>query len=147
MKKSLSLIIPILSILSLSFVFIYYLKVDRVTSILVVFSLAVGYILFSLVKDSKRLSLSMQSLTVETHLKQPVIPVRNLYSIESYKHKINNLNRIIGSYDSYTMEHNQEVAKLTLLLSEKLEIDDNTAQIIYYAGLIHDIGKIHIKDE
>jgi energy-coupling factor transport system substrate-specific component len=46
----------------------------------------------------------------------------------------------------YTQKHSIRVAEITLLLAQKLNIDKEVLNLIYTAGMIHDIGKIGIPD-
>ena len=48
--------------------------------------------------------------------------------------------------DMYTQKHSIRVAEITLLLAKKLNIDKEVLNLIYTAGMIHDIGKIGIPD-
>jgi putative nucleotidyltransferase with HDIG domain len=48
--------------------------------------------------------------------------------------------------DMYTQKHSIRVAEITLLLAQKLNIDKEVLNLIYTAGMIHDIGKIGIPD-
>lgn len=127
-------------------VLLVLLRTEQIIVLTVFGVIAITYILISLLRHSRKLSLGLESLSVQAEV-EPKKFIKPNYTIESYKHKINGLNKIIGSYDEYTMNHNKEVAQLTLLLSEKLEITAEVRNIIYYAGLIHDIGKIQIEDQ
>ncbi|MEE1286133.1 MAG: HD domain-containing protein [Ruminobacter sp.] len=48
--------------------------------------------------------------------------------------------------DKYTQKHSIRVAEITLLLAQKLNIEKEVLNLIYTAGMIHDIGKIGIPD-
>ena len=52
--------------------------------------------------------------------------------------------RTVGVYDEYTRIHSEEVANLSRNIADILNLDSETADITYYAGVIHDIGKISI---
>ncbi|HCZ06219.1 MAG TPA: hypothetical protein DHV12_03650 [Thermotogae bacterium] len=47
-------------------------------------------------------------------------------------------------YDTYTRGHSERVAKYTSLLAERLNLPRETVKRLYWAGLLHDIGKIFI---
>ncbi|HJS70175.1 MAG TPA: HD domain-containing phosphohydrolase [Gaiellaceae bacterium] len=57
-----------------------------------------------------------------------------------------NLIRIVDSKDTYTGEHSEAVAKLTEAMARELGLDDETAQQLTLAALLHDLGKIAIPD-
>lgn len=48
--------------------------------------------------------------------------------------------------DSYTSGHSQRVAYYMRLIGKKMGLDDETLDIVYTGGLLHDIGKIGIED-
>ncbi|MFN3692123.1 MAG: HD-GYP domain-containing protein [Fervidobacterium sp.] len=50
--------------------------------------------------------------------------------------------RILEYHDPYTKGHSRNVANLSSLLAEKLGLPDSTIKKTYWAGLVHDIGKI-----
>ncbi len=52
----------------------------------------------------------------------------------------------VDAKDDYTEEHSIHVAQNALLLAKELGWDDEDLYDIYYAGLLHDIGKISVPD-
>lgn len=56
------------------------------------------------------------------------------------------LARAIDAKDRYTNGHSQRVAKYSLELAKRLGKDEQTQQDIYFAALLHDVGKIHVPD-
>jgi polar amino acid transport system substrate-binding protein len=59
---------------------------------------------------------------------------------------IQTLVKAIEMRDIYTRGHSERVASLALKLAQKLGMDSETCQLIYWAGILHDIGKIGISD-
>jgi diguanylate cyclase (GGDEF)-like protein len=57
-----------------------------------------------------------------------------------------NLIRIVDSKDTYTGAHSQAVARLVEAMAQELDLDDETAEQLRLAGLLHDLGKIAIPD-
>jgi diguanylate cyclase (GGDEF)-like protein/putative nucleotidyltransferase with HDIG domain len=57
-----------------------------------------------------------------------------------------NLIRIVDSKDTYTGAHSQAVARLVEAMAHELDLDDETAEQLRLAGLLHDLGKIAIPD-
>ena len=55
--------------------------------------------------------------------------------------------RLLETHDPYTKDHCQNVAILASKLAERLHMSDKFATKIYYAALVHDIGKTLIPRE
>lgn len=47
----------------------------------------------------------------------------------------------------FSQEHSRNVAKLARKISEYLKLNEKTTDLIYYAGLLHNIGKITLPEE
>ncbi len=50
-------------------------------------------------------------------------------------------------YDQYTGGHSEEVATFAKGMAQKLNLDDNQVYNVYWAGIVHDIGKVGIPTE
>ncbi|MBN2898835.1 MAG: HD-GYP domain-containing protein [Clostridia bacterium] len=59
---------------------------------------------------------------------------------------VDNFVSAIEAKDSYTAGHSDRVAEISLLLSQKLQLDDDLCFQIHMAAHLHDIGKIGIPD-
>lgn len=57
------------------------------------------------------------------------------------------LARTIDAKDKYTQGHSFRVAKYSRMIAEKLGKDEQSQTEIYFMGLLHDIGKIGIRDD
>lgn len=55
--------------------------------------------------------------------------------------------RIIELKDKYTRGHSERVAEFSVKIAEKLGLSDGEIEKVYWAGIIHDIGKVGIPDE
>ncbi|MCR4717119.1 MAG: response regulator [Lachnospiraceae bacterium] len=53
----------------------------------------------------------------------------------------------IDAKDRYTSGHSQRVAEYSLALAKRLGKSEDDQQIIFYAGLLHDVGKIRVPEE
>ncbi len=53
----------------------------------------------------------------------------------------------IDAKDKYTNGHSVRVAKYSRMIAEKMGLDAETCENIYYMGLLHDIGKIGVPNE
>ena len=67
---------------------------------------------------------------------------------ETYLQTIKALTNAMDFRDKYTMGHSQHVANLSILICEKMIDNFNCDKdMLEYAGLLHDIGKIGIPEE
>jgi diguanylate cyclase (GGDEF)-like protein/putative nucleotidyltransferase with HDIG domain/PAS domain S-box-containing protein len=65
----------------------------------------------------------------------------------SYMEYTNALVMAIDAKDSYTKEHSQNVAAYAVAIAKALGLSEKDVEIIKYASLLHDIGKISISHE
>jgi len=66
---------------------------------------------------------------------------------DSYKCTVLALSNAVDARDPYTAGHSMRVSKISLLISGELKMADEDTQILEYAALFHDIGKIGIPDD
>lgn len=59
---------------------------------------------------------------------------------------VKTLARTIDAKDRYTNGHSQRVAKYSVELARRMGKSEEELKEIYYAGMLHDVGKIHIPD-
>lgn len=60
---------------------------------------------------------------------------------------LSSLARVIDAKDHYTVGHSFRVASYSKGIGEELGIKGSALEKLYFAGLIHDVGKIGIKEE
>lgn len=53
----------------------------------------------------------------------------------------------IDAKDRYTSGHSQRVADYSLAIAKRMGKSEDEQKIIYYAGLLHDVGKIRVPEE
>ncbi len=78
--------------------------------------------------------------------------VSSFYAIRNYARRekmflntlVMVLTRALDYYDVYTRGHSERVARYSLRIAERLRLDVETSRKIYWAGYIHDIGKIFV---
>lgn len=74
----------------------------------------------------------------------------NLNHLNKYladiKNVILSLAVAVEAKDSYTLGHVERVANLAMLLGKKLRIPQEDIEALWFAGVLHDIGKIGIPD-
>jgi len=93
--------------------------------------------------------------TVEASLLNSVGTILGIHSgnIELYRQQsefvtsvVRALTSAIDAKDPYTHGHSDRVARLAVRLAQQLGEDDDTLNLMYMAGLLHDVGKIGIED-
>ncbi|MBE3867740.1 HD domain-containing protein [Vibrio parahaemolyticus] len=57
------------------------------------------------------------------------------------------LARIVDAKSPFTYQHSQKVAELSRYLAAKLGLDEHDQEMLFIAGLVHDIGKLKTPDE
>lgn len=57
------------------------------------------------------------------------------------------LSQMIAQRDPYTADHQHRVAALAVQIAQKLSICEHDAEGIFFAGMVHDIGKIRVPAE
>ncbi len=57
------------------------------------------------------------------------------------------LARIVDAKSAFTYQHSQKVAELSRLLGEQFGMSAHDNEMLYVAGLVHDIGKLKTPDE
>ncbi|MBI5934775.1 MAG: HD-GYP domain-containing protein [Chloroflexi bacterium] len=59
---------------------------------------------------------------------------------------LESLSRVVDAYDSYTYGHSRQVAIYAQLIAEKMGLTPSEQSQLFKASLLHDIGKVGIKD-
>lgn len=57
------------------------------------------------------------------------------------------LTNTIDAKDTYTSGHSRRVARYSRMLAERLGLPEDECELIYRAGLLHDVGKIRVPKE
>ncbi len=57
------------------------------------------------------------------------------------------LSSAIDAKDPYTCGHSDRVARIAVTIGREMGLDEETLKTVYLGGLLHDVGKIGIKDE
>jgi len=65
---------------------------------------------------------------------------------ESYLNLLNMMIQLLEVRDPYIKDHGKRVAEYAAKIAQALKLDEDTIEVIHYAGILHDIGKIGIKD-
>ena len=65
----------------------------------------------------------------------------------AYNEMATALSNAIDARDAYTRGHSERVAEYAAMLAKQLRLPDDRVDIIRYVGLLHDVGKVGIRDE
>jgi len=65
---------------------------------------------------------------------------------ESFLSTVQALAQAVDAKDSYTAGHSSRVTQYSVLIAEELGLDAETVRKVRLAGLLHDVGKIGIRD-
>ncbi|ATX78771.1 HD domain-containing protein [Mariprofundus aestuarium] len=65
---------------------------------------------------------------------------------EDVKSLVKIFSHIVDAKSPFTYEHSEGVACLSRYLGEQFEIPDHNCNMLYLAGLLHDIGKLRVPD-
>lgn len=79
---------------------------------------------------------------MEEELKQTIDTLQG-----TFEATINAMGKIIEVKDPYTAGHQQNVADLTHAIAMEMDLPQESIDAVYYASLVHDIGKIQIPSE
>ncbi|MBI5834781.1 MAG: GAF domain-containing protein [Armatimonadetes bacterium] len=66
---------------------------------------------------------------------------------EQFVHSIRVIANAIDARDPYTRGHSERVARLSRMIGELLGLDEEECDKLYNCGLLHDVGKIGIRDD
>ena len=58
------------------------------------------------------------------------------------KRLITSIVGILEVYDEYTSGHSENVAKTAVNIAEELNLSENKQKLVYWSGMVHDIGKL-----
>lgn len=63
---------------------------------------------------------------------------------KTFKETFHLMSRLLEIKDPYTAGHQQKVAYLAKAIAERMELPHNRVEAVFYAALVHDIGKIPV---
>jgi len=88
---------------------------------------------------------------LETLATQAAIAIENARLFEqtqkTYYETLKSLATALEARDAYTRGHSERVARLSLKMAERLGIEEEERKEIYSVALLHDIGKIGVRDD
>lgn len=115
--------------------------------------LVLGLIIFLtlriMLKARRRADLEKMQQQLEEELaeKTKVIKAQEEETEKLLMETVEALTNTIDAKDTYTSGHSRRVAKYSRMLAEKLGLSKEDCDLIYRAGLLHDVGKIRVPEE
>jgi putative nucleotidyltransferase with HDIG domain len=106
----------------------------------------------ALFKVSKHLCLSRENENYKKNLETMVQErtAQNLLleeeKIDNYEKTLFSLVELVEKRDTYTGGHSMRVATYSKLIAQEMGYDDAVCELLYRAGILHDIGKIETPD-
>jgi putative nucleotidyltransferase with HDIG domain len=107
----------------------------------------------SLERAMERSRLLRQNMKSAELLEQEVVErtrdlQRSLAQVQQmFDQIIRTMVKIVEMRDPYTFGHQERVADLSVHIARKMQLDPETCDAIFFAGLLHDLGKIHVPTE
>lgn len=88
----------------------------------------------------------------EEYLKKFAVLIATLLSLRSYvreqgifqRRLLGVVVKALEYYDYYTRGHSENVARYASLLAERLSLDKASIRRVFWAGMVHDVGKIFV---
>lgn len=68
-------------------------------------------------------------------------------SEELLRQVVQSLSATVDAKDRYTSGHSKRVGEYSMMLAQRMGKDEAEQETIYFAGLLHDVGKIRVPDE
>ncbi len=91
----------------------------------------------------------MQAKKVIAHALTPQINSRDTtvhLLREGYLGLLRIMIQTLETKDPYTKDHSRRVAEYAIQIAQTMKLPEGTIEVINYAGLLHDIGKIRVSD-
>ncbi|HDQ26282.1 MAG TPA: HD domain-containing protein, partial [bacterium] len=108
--------------------------------------------LIDIIADTPEGSITSKDLSMLTILaKQAALAIENVKLYENTKKDqisvIRALSSTVDAKDHYTLGHSLKVSEYSVIIAEDMGLPERDVEIIKYAALLHDIGKIALPDD
>ena len=90
----------------------------------------------------------IKSIQQMNEIKEINNKLKNTYDLleKAYLESIETLRYTVEAKDTYTRGHSDRVSEYSVLIGQKLKLNDNDLKTLQIGGLFHDIGKIGVPD-
>lgn len=93
----------------------------------------------------------IETKVLSIHTSQYSIALQNIFRFEDmtkgYIETVTSLSKAVDSKDRYTKGHSENVKNYSLVISNEMGMDKQFHNLMNYAGLLHDIGKIGVSSK
>ena len=107
---------------------------------------------YTLYKIVKKINVFRENEQYKTSLEK-MVKERTAANLELEEEKIDNYEKtllslvgLVEKRDTYTGGHSLRVAQYSKLIAQKMGYDEETCEMLYRAGILHDIGKVETPD-
>ena len=106
----------------------------------------------TLYKVASRIYMQRENISYKTNLKKMVKEktaqntALQMEKIENYEQTLLSLVEMVERRDTYTGGHSQRVARYSKMIAEAMDFSKQECELVYRAGILHDIGKIETPD-
>ena len=101
--------------------------------------------------DKKRLTDEKKQLEIENQKYRDNLEELVVKRTEALQKAVNGtvetISKILEQKDPYTAGHERRVGALALAIAKKMNLDEEKQKQIYFAGYLHDIGKLSVPSE
>lgn len=119
----------------------YLIKPIDFNQILTVFDISINKLIAF--RENEMYKIQLESMVTERTEK---ILLLQEQQAANYDHAIHSLVKMIEGRDTYTGGHSERVALYSQKIAEAMGYDEEACDLIYQAGILHDVGKITTPD-
>ncbi|MDA7816711.1 response regulator [Sulfurimonas sp.] len=102
----------------------------------------VNSILFKVVHN---IHINQQNINYSINLEN-MLEDKTQYIKENYELTVHAMVELVETRDTYTGGHSDRVANYSMLIAKEMNLSDKECDLIYRAGMLHDIGKVTTPD-
>lgn len=136
-KMAMVLLLFILT--SLRLILLFYFPLSEIISDKILLGVIVFIVLYLWVQEARDYNdlLKLNRALIESHKQLKLAHVDTIAA----------LIKTVEAKDQYTSGHSERVTRLAIAIADEMGLDEETRTIVARAGILHDIGKIGIKDD
>ncbi len=98
-----------------------------------------------LYKVARAIALRKENKRFHEHLYQ-LVEEQTKSLTDNYEQTIKAMVDLVESRDTYTGGHSERVARYSKAIAQEMNLDDEECELIFRAGMLHDIGKVTTPD-